>query len=139
MDRTAKLWEVKNSNLKLTLRLRGVLRGHKRGIWDVKFSPVDQVLATASADATINIWSIQDLSCVKVRSCRFRVSSSRYPGRLSFVDNQTRGEVHEAHFAEIWQKWRPHIVIKVATCRLNNEDQDGTNDGVQENISSLVY
>jgi hypothetical protein len=29
------------------------LRGHKRGVWAVAFSPVDQVVATASGDKTI--------------------------------------------------------------------------------------
>ena len=45
--------------------LLGTLRGHKRGIWCVRFSPVDQCLATSSADATIKIWALSDLSCVK--------------------------------------------------------------------------
>ena len=60
MDKTAKLWTAPD------LKLLGVFRGHKRGIWDVQFSPVDQVVATASADACIYIWSISDFSCVKV-------------------------------------------------------------------------
>lgn len=29
------------------------LRGHKRGVWAVAFSPVDQVVATASGDKTL--------------------------------------------------------------------------------------
>ena len=32
---------------------RLTLRGHKRGVWAVAFSPVDQVVATASGDKTI--------------------------------------------------------------------------------------
>lgn len=45
-----------------SLALLGVLRGHRRGVWCVQFSPVDEVLATASADATIKIWTVTDFS-----------------------------------------------------------------------------
>lgn len=48
------------------LKLAGVLRGHKRGIWCVRFSPIDQVLATTSADTTAKLWSLSDFSCLKV-------------------------------------------------------------------------
>lgn len=41
-DRTAKIWKLPNLVLSLTLK------GHKRGIWAVAFSPVDQAVATAS-------------------------------------------------------------------------------------------
>ena len=36
-DRTLKLWSVKDG------ALLGTFRGHRRGVWSVKFSPVDQV------------------------------------------------------------------------------------------------
>lgn len=36
-DRTVKLWKLPH------LVLVQTLRGHKRGVWDVTFSPVDQV------------------------------------------------------------------------------------------------
>lgn len=36
-DRTVKLWKLPD------LVLVQTLRGHKRGVWDVAFSPVDQV------------------------------------------------------------------------------------------------
>lgn len=42
-----------------------VLKGHKRGIWSVEFSPVDQCVITASGDKTIKIWAISDGSCLK--------------------------------------------------------------------------
>ena len=45
--------------------LLGTLRGHKKGIWCVRFSPVDQCLATSSADSTIKIWALSDFTCVK--------------------------------------------------------------------------
>ena len=50
-----------------TLGVIGVLKGHRRGIWCVQFSPVDEILATASADADIKIWSLNDYSTLKVR------------------------------------------------------------------------
>lgn len=42
-----------------------VLKGHKRGIWSVEFSPVEQCVMTSSGDRTIKIWSVADGSCLK--------------------------------------------------------------------------
>ena len=42
------------------------MRGHRRGVWCVVFSPVDQCVATSSADCTIKLWAVEDCSCVKV-------------------------------------------------------------------------
>ena len=41
------------------------LVGHKRGVWCVEFSPVDQAILTASGDMKIKIWSLTDGSCLK--------------------------------------------------------------------------
>jgi len=41
------------------------LKGHKRGVWCVEFSPVDQAVLTASGDMKIKIWSLTDGSCLK--------------------------------------------------------------------------
>lgn len=43
----------------------GVFKGHKRGLWALKFSPIDQVLATCSTDKSIKLWNISDFSCIK--------------------------------------------------------------------------
>ena len=43
-DRTAKVWQLPDLVLSLTLK------GHKRGIWVVAFSPVDKAVATASGE-----------------------------------------------------------------------------------------
>ena len=59
-DKTIKLWETSDYTLK------GVLKGHRRGVWNVQFSPVERCLASASADKTIRIWSISDMSCITV-------------------------------------------------------------------------
>lgn len=51
----------------------GVLRGHRRGVWTVKFAPkASQVpnsgskglIATGSGDKTVKIWSLADYSCL---------------------------------------------------------------------------
>jgi len=58
-DKLVKLWTRDN------LQLRGVLRGHRRGIWCVQFSNVDRCLASSSADKTIKIWSLSDYTCLR--------------------------------------------------------------------------
>lgn len=58
-DRTARIWKLPE------LTPGVVLRGHKRGIWSVEFSPVDQCVITGSGDKTIKIWAISDGSCLK--------------------------------------------------------------------------
>uniref|UniRef100_A0A671N5M8 Uncharacterized protein n=1 Tax=Sinocyclocheilus anshuiensis TaxID=1608454 RepID=A0A671N5M8_9TELE len=84
-DRTAKLWSLVFGVFSSLLWTRSWPRpqrtapsksgafknsaasgGHSRGVWCVQFSPVDQVLATASADGSIKIWSIQEFSCLRV-------------------------------------------------------------------------
>lgn len=59
VDRTACVWRLPN------LVPVVVLRGHKRGIWSVEFSPIDQCVITASGDKTVKIWDISDGSCLK--------------------------------------------------------------------------
>ena len=83
-DKTVKMWGAKDG------ALLGTFRGHRRGVWSVKFSPVDQVycththtcactrthtlthththtqcVASASGDGTVKLWAISDFSCVK--------------------------------------------------------------------------
>jgi U3 small nucleolar RNA-associated protein 13 len=48
------------------LRPLGVCKGHKRGVWSVKFSPVDRVVVSGAADRTIKLWSLDDFTCLKV-------------------------------------------------------------------------
>lgn len=67
-DRTVKIWSVE------TGETVGVLRGHRRGVWTVKFAPEDTpqiqgsgsrgLIATGSGDKTIKIWSLTDYSCL---------------------------------------------------------------------------
>lgn len=48
------------------MSLLGVLHGHRRGLWCCEFSPSDEILATASADATIKLWTLSDFNNVAV-------------------------------------------------------------------------
>jgi U3 small nucleolar RNA-associated protein 13 len=66
-DRTVKIYSATEGEA------IGVLRGHKRGVWTVKFAPKESqvpgssnkgVIATGSGDKTVKIWSLSDYSCL---------------------------------------------------------------------------
>ncbi|CCT61110.1 hypothetical protein [Plenodomus lingam JN3] len=66
-DRTVKIYSAAEGEA------IGVLRGHRRGVWTVKFAPkTSQVpgssnkglIATGSGDKTVKIWSLTDYSCL---------------------------------------------------------------------------
>lgn len=40
------------------------LRGHKRGVWDIAFSPIEKVLASVSGDGTVKLWNLNDGMCM---------------------------------------------------------------------------
>lgn len=74
-DRTVKIWSVEEGEV------QGVLRGHRRGVWSVKFAAKDTppisgdnsgpassrhgVVLTGSGDKTVKIWSLTDYSCLR--------------------------------------------------------------------------
>ena len=71
-DKLVKVFEVSYSATSKTggqavgsVNLVGTCKGHKRGVWSVKFSKTDRVLATGSGDKTVKIWSLDDFSCLK--------------------------------------------------------------------------
>ncbi|MCJ1251173.1 U3 small nucleolar RNA-associated protein 13 [Trapelia coarctata] len=73
-DRTVKIWSVEEGEV------QGVLRGHRRGVWSVKFAAKDTppisgdsgpasssrgLVLTGSGDKTVKIWSLTDYSCLR--------------------------------------------------------------------------
>ncbi|KAI0778705.1 U3 small nucleolar RNA-associated protein [Trametes elegans] len=68
-DRTAKVWEidyvVSGAGVRGELRLLGTCKGHKRGVWCVRFGRAERVLATGSGDKTVKLWNLDDFTCVK--------------------------------------------------------------------------
>ena len=69
-DRTVRLWNVKiegsgGGGGAALLEEAGVLKGHKRAVWAVAFSPVDRAVASGSGDLTIKVWSVADFSCLR--------------------------------------------------------------------------
>ena len=71
-DRSVKIWSAEEGSVV------GILRGHKRGVWSVRFAPRDApivrsearnstnrgLVATGSGDKTVKIWSLADYSCL---------------------------------------------------------------------------
>jgi U3 small nucleolar RNA-associated protein 13 len=67
-DRTVKIYSTEDGES------QGVLRGHRRGVWTVKFAPKNTpsigssgskgLIATGSGDKTVKIWSLADYSCL---------------------------------------------------------------------------
>jgi U3 small nucleolar RNA-associated protein 13 len=51
-DKTIKIWSSHDLLLQLTLT------GHKKGVWDCAFSPVDKLLVSASGDKTVRVWNL---------------------------------------------------------------------------------
>ncbi|KAI6183587.1 hypothetical protein M3Y97_00504600 [Aphelenchoides bicaudatus] len=83
MDKTAKLWHIDIENMQLGIA--GTLSGHKRGVWSAKFSNSSQIVATASGDCTIKLFSLTDLSCqMTLEGHSFAVLN------INFINNSTQ-------------------------------------------------
>ena len=72
-DRTVKIWSLEDGEV------QGILRGHRRGVWSVRFAPKDiaavssdsgststsrGLILSGSGDKTVKIWSLADYSCL---------------------------------------------------------------------------
>lgn len=72
-DKTAKIWSAASGETV------GILRGHKRGLWDLSFCQYDKVVVTGLGDKTVKVWLMSDYTCKKtleghtnsVQRCRF--------------------------------------------------------------------
>ncbi|KAG6811452.1 hypothetical protein H0H92_007323 [Tricholoma furcatifolium] len=70
-DRTAKVFSIEYTSgiagnpPRGELKLLGTCKGHKRGVWSVRFSRAERILATGSGDKTVKLWSLDDFSCIK--------------------------------------------------------------------------
>lgn len=72
-DKLAKVWDVDAGETV------GILKGHKRGLWDVSFCQYDKLIVTGSGDKTAKVWLLTDYTCTKtleghtnaVQRCRF--------------------------------------------------------------------
>ncbi|OAA39975.1 small nucleolar ribonucleoprotein complex subunit [Metarhizium rileyi] len=72
-DKTVKIWSVEEGEV------QGILRGHKRGVWSVQFSPAQLpsiqgedgpvtgkgVVLTGSGDKSVKLWSLADYTCIR--------------------------------------------------------------------------
>lgn len=73
-DRTVKVWSSDGGEV------QGILRGHRRGVWAVRFAPKDAppissesgvagssrgLVLTGGGDKMVKIWSLEDYSCLR--------------------------------------------------------------------------
>ncbi|KAG6919022.1 hypothetical protein DXG01_009732 [Tephrocybe rancida] len=70
-DRTAKIFSIEyvagfgGHAPRGELKLIGTCKGHKRGVWTVRFSRTERIVVTGSGDKTVKLWSLDDFSCLK--------------------------------------------------------------------------
>lgn len=88
-DRTVKLWKVQYKTegpqavrTATSVELQGTLQGHRRGVWDVAFSSVEQVVASCSSDGSVRVWNLATHQCIE----SYDVSESSLL-RCRFVNN----------------------------------------------------
>jgi U3 small nucleolar RNA-associated protein 13 len=77
-DKLVKIFEVdftpSASGPAGALKLVGTCKGHRRGVWTVKFSRTDRIVASGAADRTIKLWSLDDFTCLKVSLFDWRLA-----------------------------------------------------------------
>jgi U3 small nucleolar RNA-associated protein 13 len=99
-DKTVKIWSVEEGEV------QGVLKGHKRGVWSVKFAPKETpsiigdngpaagkgLILTGSGDKMVKIWSLSDYSCL--RTFEGHSNSVLKVAWLNIPKNEDRGKKH---------------------------------------------
>lgn len=58
-DKTSKIWDLQAGEA------LGVLEGHKRGVYDIKFCAYDRLIVTGSGDRTVRVWNLEDQKCIR--------------------------------------------------------------------------
>lgn len=107
-DRLAKVFSAENGEC------IGVLRGHRRGVWSVRFSPGNQ-LVSGSGDKTVRLWSLHDFTCqrtfeghlnsvLKVLAAPEYVASAGGDGLVKIWDKQSSEctATLDGHVDKVW-------------------------------------
>lgn len=107
-DRTAKVFSTDSGEC------LGILRGHRRGVWSVKFSPGNQ-LVSGSGDKTVRLWSLHDFSCqrtfeghlnsvLKVLAAPTYIASAGGDGLVKIWDKQSSEctATLDGHVDKVW-------------------------------------
>lgn len=58
-DKTIKIWNTENGEV------IGVLKGHRRGIWNVRFDATGSTLVSGSGDKTVRLWDLHNYTCLR--------------------------------------------------------------------------
>ncbi|KAL7423669.1 U3 small nucleolar RNA-associated protein 13 [Cryptotrichosporon argae] len=69
-DKTLKVYEIDfsadaHAGSSGAVRHVGTCKGHRRGVWTVRFSRNDRIIASGAADRSIKLWSLDDFTCLK--------------------------------------------------------------------------
>ncbi|KAH8914510.1 WD40 repeat-like protein [Atractiella rhizophila] len=118
-DKTAKIFQItyssktKSSPASIQAELRGVLKGHRRGIWSVKFGPNSRQVATSSSDKTVRLWNVEDMTYLR-RTYQFllkvdwlsarQLVSAGSDGLVKVwsTENETCMSTLDNHYDKIW-------------------------------------
>jgi tetratricopeptide (TPR) repeat protein len=101
-DWTVRLWSLSNP----TAELRVVLRGHEGPVYGVAYGPGGQVLATASRDQTVRLWSLETADLIRI-ACRLTGGNfsyqdwQKYHGDKSYIKTCPLRPLHPSFLEEI--------------------------------------
>lgn len=150
-DRTIKLWKVlyktegpQAIRTATSVELQGTLQGHRRGVWDVAFSSVEQVLASCSSDGSVRIWNLATHQCIEsydvsensLLRCRF-VNNS-----LQVVTTDSAGILYLVRFksktvTQLFQQKGVESVLPPESLQAGAGAGTGTGTGAAEDDEDL--